>query len=110
MEGLTHTQPSSRRPGVRLRFETKHHLSFPKPHHIVFVPKLNQSVIDLLHQNKMCGAQEFACRLETLKGRLSASYIDAKGYVVYLDKITKCQYVTTWDENTLNTFYILSCF
>lgn len=54
-------------------------------HPVFLVPKLNQRNGDLVHQDKMRGAPALARRPEMLKGRLSISAIDAKGYLVQLD-------------------------
>lgn len=68
---------------VCVPFETKLYRSFPKPNHVLLVPKLNQRNIDLVRQDMTCGVQAFAHCPNMLKGRLSAWATDPRGPVVH---------------------------
>lgn len=86
-------------------------LIFPKPNNVFFVPKLKQSNLDFVRQEKKRVVQDFVHRPETLKGPLCfreslmcraatpkcilCVWIRCKG------RMTKRWYLTTWGENAL---------
>lgn len=55
---------------------------------MIFLPKLNQRNVHLVHQDKTCGVQAFVHRPEELKGRRGTSSMDAKGPLVHHTRLS----------------------